>query len=128
MGHTDSKGYAILVEDNRTFFDIVLMDMNMSEMAALVLLEAIKRVGRKTECIMVTVVTEARVAVVYVKVACLKKGTDDYLENRFPRKILSFPYDGPWKKTAFRYSGIFWDIEKGKILPRLSNPTPFKRI
>jgi len=50
-------------------FDLALIDITMPEISGIDLLEKIKSISPATECIMVTAVDEARVAI-----SCLKKG------------------------------------------------------
>ncbi len=116
----NSLNAAALVERKHTPFDIALIDMTMPEMDGLGLLERIKHASPRTECIMVTAVNEARVAV-----ECLKKGAYDYLVKPISQEDLVFSMRRTLEKK--RLLDIL-DIEKGKILPQLSNPAPFKRI
>ena len=55
-------------------FDVALLDINMPWMDGLQLLERIKNTSPNTECLMVSAINEAKVAV-----DCLKKGAYDYL-------------------------------------------------
>ncbi len=110
---------AALVEKG-AFFDIALIDMTMPEMDGIALLEIVKSNSPRTECIMVTAVNEARVAV-----ECLRKGAYDYLVKPVSRQDLVISL----KRTLERKRLLdILDIEKGKTLPRLSNPAPFKPI
>ena len=111
---------AVLVEKNETCFDIALIDMTMPGMDGLMLLETIKSASPRTECIMVTAINEARIAV-----ECLKKGAYDYLVKPISQEDLVFSMRRTLEKK--RLLDVL-DIEKGKVLPRLSNPTPFKSI
>jgi len=111
---------ALLVEKNKACFDIALIDMTMPEMDGLMLLEAIKSASPRTECIMVTAINEARIAV-----ECLKKGAYDYLVKPISQEDLVFSMRRTLEKK--RLLDVL-DIEKGKVLPQLSNPTPFKSI
>ncbi len=65
---------AVALIENGIDFDLALIDMTMPEMDGIEVLEAIKRTSPGTECIMVTAVNEARVAV-----ECLNRGAYDYL-------------------------------------------------
>lgn len=101
-------------------FDVALIDMTMPEMDGITLLERIKSISPGTECIMVTAVNEARVAV-----ACLKKGAYDYLVKPVAREDLVFSL----KRTLERKRLLaIIDIEQGKVQPRLNNPAPFQPI
>jgi two-component system response regulator AtoC len=64
-------------------FDVALIDVSMPEMDGLALLEEIKNTSPDTECIMITAMNEARVAV-----ECLKKGAYDYLVKPVSRDDL----------------------------------------
>jgi two-component system response regulator AtoC len=63
--------------------DIALVDITMPGMSGVELLEVMKKCSPDTECIMVTAVDEARVAV-----ECLKKGAYDYLVKPITRDDL----------------------------------------
>ncbi|MGW8324337.1 MAG: sigma-54-dependent transcriptional regulator, partial [Desulfobacterales bacterium] len=102
------------------FFDIALIDMTMPEMNGLEVLETIKNISPRTECIMVTAVNEARVAV-----ECLNKGAYDYLVKPVSQGDLAFSMKRVLEKK--RLLDIL-DIEKSPTLPQLINPTPFKPI
>jgi DNA-binding NtrC family response regulator len=101
-------------------FDIAIIDMTMPGMDGIELLEVIKTVSPRTECIMVTAVNEARVAV-----KCLNKGAYDYLVKPVSQEDLVFSM----KRTLERKRLLdILDIEKGKTLPRLIHTEPFKPI
>ena len=70
-------------------FDIALIDVSMPEMDGVSLLEEIKNTSPDTECIMITAVNDARVAV-----ECLKKGAYDYLTKPVSRDDLVFAVTG----------------------------------
>ena len=116
----DPTKAAFLIEENNVSFDIALIDMTMPEMGGLTLLEIIKTTSPRTECIMVTAINEARVAV-----ECLKKGAYDYLVKPISQEDFVFSMRRTLEKK--RLLDIL-DIEKGKVLLQLSNPTPFKPI
>ena len=95
-GHLSNSGFKnIHTEDNPLNvpslfekgedFDIALIDMTMPGIDGLDLLEIIKNISPKTECIMVTAVNEARIAV-----ECLKKGAYDYLLKPVSQEDLIF--------------------------------------
>ena len=69
---------------NGLSFDLALIDMTMPEMAGVALLETIKTNSPATECIMVTAINEARIAV-----ECLNKGAYDYLVKPVATEDLS---------------------------------------
>jgi two-component system response regulator AtoC len=58
-------------------FDVALIDVSMPGMSGLELLELIKANDQRIECIMVTAMNEARLAV-----ECLQKGAYDYLGSQ----------------------------------------------
>jgi DNA-binding NtrC family response regulator len=66
--------------ENGAKFDVALLDITMPGMDGLQLLERIKNASPDTECIMVSAVNEAKVAV-----ECLKKGAYDYLTKPLSR-------------------------------------------
>ena len=101
-------------------FDIALIDMTMPGMGGIELLQVIKNSSPRTECIMVTAVNEARVAV-----ECLNKGAYDYLVKPISQGDLVFSMNRVLEKR--RLLDIL-DIEKSKTLPRLIDPKPFKPI
>jgi len=68
-----SKRAAALFKRGATF-DVALIDVTMPEMGGMAILNLIKNTSPDTECLMVTAVNEARVAM-----ECLKKGAYDYL-------------------------------------------------
>ena len=101
-------------------FDIALIDMTMPNMDGIELLERIKSLNPRTECIMLTAVNDARVAV-----ECLKKGAYDYLVKPIAKEDLAFSL----KRTLERKRLLdILDIEQSKTLPRLKNTEPFKPI
>ena len=101
-------------------FDIAMIDMTMPGMDGIELLETIKNISPKTECIMVTAVNEARVAV-----ECLNKGAYDYLVKPISQEDLVFSM----KRTLERKRLLdILDIEKSKTLPHLTHTEPFKPI
>ncbi|MBW2605100.1 MAG: sigma-54-dependent Fis family transcriptional regulator [Deltaproteobacteria bacterium] len=101
-------------------FDIALIDMTMPDIDGLELLDIIKNISPRTECIMVTAVNEARIAV-----ACLKKGAYDYLVKPVSQEDLVFSMNRAFEKK--RLMDIL-DIGKSPTLPRLKNAQPFKPI
>jgi DNA-binding NtrC family response regulator len=101
-------------------FDIALIDMTMPGIDGLDLLEIIKNISPRTECIMVTAVNEARIAV-----ECLKKGAYDYLLKPVSREDLIFSTKRALEKM--RLVDIL-DIGKSRTLPQLKNAEPFKPI
>ena len=74
---------AIDVIEKGRDFDLALIDVTMPNLDGVSILERIKRQTPDTECIMVTAVNEARMAV-----DCLKKGAYDYLVKPITRDDL----------------------------------------
>jgi len=101
-------------------FDIALIDMTMPGIDGLKLLEIIKNINPRTECIMVTAVNEARIAV-----ECLKKGAYDYLLKPISQEDLIFSMKRVLEKKRLM---DLLDIGKSQTLPRLKNAEPFKPI
>lgn len=111
-----------LAEDvrNGMTFDLALIDMTMPEMDGMALLETIKSNAPATECIMVTAINEARIAV-----ECLNKGAYDYLVKPVSTEDLSLSI----KRTLERKRLLdLLDLEKRDDLPTLENEAPFKPI
>jgi DNA-binding NtrC family response regulator len=100
--------------------DIALIDVTMPGVDGEELLELIKKKSPNTECIMVTAVNEARVAV-----QCLKKGAYDYLVKPISRDDLVFAINRALERK--RLLDIL-DIGKMKTLPKLTHVEAFKPI
>ena len=101
-------------------FDLVLIDMTMPEMDGMALLEKIKANSPSTECIMVTAINEARIAV-----ECLNKGAYDYLVKPVATEDLSLSI----KRTLERKRLLdLLELEKRDNLPTLENEAPFRPI
>jgi len=100
--------------------DIALIDMTMPEMEGIELLEHIKNTCPTTECIMVTAVNEASVAV-----ECLRKGAYDYLVKPVSSDTLALALNRALERK--RLLDIL-DIEKKGSLPRLIYADTFKPI
>ena len=101
-------------------FDLALIDMTMPEMDGMALLEKIKANSPSTECIMVTAINEARIAV-----ECLNKGAYDYLVKPVATEDLSLSI----KRTLERKRLLdLLDLEKRDDLPTLENEEPFRPI
>ena len=101
-------------------FDLALIDITMPEMDGVSLLEAIKTNSPSTECIMITAINEARIAV-----ECLNKGAYDYLVKPVATEDLSLAI----KRTLERKRLLdLLDLEKRDDLPTLENAAPFNPI
>jgi two-component system response regulator AtoC len=94
--------------------------MTMPHMDGLELLEIIKGHSPNTECIMITAIDEARVAV-----ECLKKGAYDYLVKPISRDDLGRVIDRALERK--RLLDIL-DLGKGGTLPALEHEQAFKSI
>ena len=112
------KAAALIRSDE--IFDIALIDMTMPELDGLQLLDIVKSNSPATECIIVTAVNEARVAV-----QCLRKGAYDYLVKPVSEEDLVFSLKRILEKR--RLLEIL-DIEKSRKLPVLANPEAFRPI
>src|SRR4030042_5859886 len=82
-----------LFESGR-IFDIALVDVTMPAMNGLELLEAIKNISPRTECVMITAINDARLAV-----ECMKKGAYDYLVKPISREDLVFALNRTMERT-----------------------------
>ncbi len=111
---------AASVIKNEEGFDIALIDMTMPGMSGIELLEKIKTFSPGTECIMITAVNEARVAV-----ECLKKGAYDYLVKPVSEDDMHLSIDRALERK--RLLDIL-DIERSSGLPDLKNKEAFKPI
>ena len=101
-------------------FDLALIDMTMPEVDGMALLEIIKANTPSSECIMVTAINEARIAV-----ECLNKGAYDYLVKPVSTEDLDLAI----KRTLERKRLLdLLDLDKRDDLPQLENEKPFKPI
>ena len=101
-------------------FDIALIDINMPSMDGIELLEFIKRTSPSTECLMVTGVNEASIAV-----KCVKRGAYDYLVKPVSRDDLVLAVGRALERK--RLFDIL-DIEKKGPVPNLINQDAFAPI
>jgi len=115
----DPRKAAIAFEAGEEF-DIALIDITMPQMDGVELLELIKNTSPSTECIMVTAVDEALVAI-----SCLKKGAYDYLVKPISKENLVSTISRAMERR--RLIKIL-DIRKRKTLPSLSNEEAFRPI
>jgi two-component system response regulator AtoC len=111
---------AVASIENGDIFDMALIDMTMPDMDGLDVLEVIKRNSPGTECVMVTAVNEARVAV-----ECLKKGAYDYLVKPIASENLLLVLN-----RALEHKRLLdiLDIGKSKKLPELVHKEAFQSI
>ncbi len=106
--------------EQETQFDLILIDMNMPSMDGLAVMGRVKRLSPDTECIMVTAVNEARVAV-----NCIHKGAYDYLLKPVPRETLEICLKRALERK--RLLDIL-HLEKTDSLPKLMHPEAFSEI
>jgi two-component system response regulator AtoC len=119
--HTeDNPRKAVAVFEEGGTFDIALIDITMPEMDGIELLEIVKNSSPITECIMVTAVDEARVAI-----TCLKKGAYDYLVKPISKEDLVSTISRALERR--RLIEIL-DFRKRTALPKLSNQEAFRPI
>ena len=116
---SDPRKAAELFQQNGGF-DVALIDMTMPHMDGLSLLGIIKTYSPNTECIMVTAIDEARVAV-----DCLKKGAYDYLLKPVSRDDLTRVINRALERK--RLLDIL-DLGKDGTLPVLEHEQAFKPI
>ena len=116
---SDPRAAALRFE-NGANFDVALLDINMPGMNGIELLEIIRNHSPVTECLMVTVLDEARVAV-----KCLKKGAYDYLLKPVSRDELVVSVNRALERK--RLHDIL-DLGKGGTPPKLDNPAVFASI
>lgn len=98
-------------------YDLALIDMNMPHMDGLTLMGHVKTISPDTECIMVTAVNEARVAV-----ECIHRGAYDYLLKPVPRETLEICLKRALERK--RLLDIL-HLEKTDALPQLAQPEAF---
>jgi two-component system response regulator AtoC len=106
--------------ENGESFDIALIDVSMPGKSGVELLEAIKNTSPGTECLMVTAINEARVAV-----ECLKKGAYDYLVKPISRDDLVLAIKRALERR--RLLDIL-DLGRRKAIPELVHVEAFKPI
>jgi two-component system response regulator AtoC len=116
---TDPRAAAALF-DQGTEFDIALVDITMPGMSGMELLGRIKAASPQTECIMVTAIDEARVAV-----ECLKTGAYDYLVKPISKEDLLKSVN-----RALERKHLFdlIDLGKRRTLPQLTHREAFRPI
>ena len=116
----DDPRKAAAVFEEGGIFDIALIDITMPEMDGIELLQIIKNTSPTTECIMLTAVDEARVAI-----DCLRKGAYDYLVKPISKEDLVSTISRALERR--RLIEIL-DLRKRTALPRLSNEEAFRPI
>ena len=116
---SDPRKAVSLFEQGETF-DIALIDITMPFISGVELLKLIKSSSPNTECIMVTAVNEAIVAV-----ECLKKGAYDYLVKPISREDVVLAINRALERK--RLLDIL-DLVKKKTVPSLTHLKAFKPI
>jgi len=117
---SNAKKAAALFERKETFVDVALIDITMPGMNGVDLLEYIKQNSPETECIMITAVNDAEVAV-----ECLKKGAYDYLVKPISRDdLIAKLHRALEKKVLLDLLSNY----KNKEAPKLRCPDAFKSI
>jgi DNA-binding NtrC family response regulator len=106
--------------ENEEDYDICLIDITMPGMDGIELLEIIKTHSPKTECIMITAVDEARMAV-----QCLRKGAYDYLVKPISKEDLVVSLKRALERK--RLVDIL-DIGKSGSIPKIVNKEAFSQI
>jgi two-component system response regulator AtoC len=106
--------------ENEKDYDISLIDVTMPGMDGIELLDIIKTYSPKTECIMITAVDEARMAV-----RCLRKGAYDYLVKPISKEDLVVSLKRALERK--RFVDIL-DLGKSGSIPEIANPEAFRPI
>ena len=106
--------------ENEENYDIALIDITMPGMDGIELLEIIKTYSPKTECIMITAVDEARMAV-----ECLRKGAYDYLVKPISKEDLVVSLKRALERKKFV---DILDLGKSGSIPKIVNMEAFKSI
>lgn len=101
-------------------WDVALVDMTMPEMEGIELVERIKAESPRTECIMVTAVNEARVAV-----ACLRRGAYDYLVKPVSEEDLALSLERALERMRLR---ALVELGQQSRPPALDHPGAFSQI
>lgn len=116
---SDPLKAAVLVQQGEPV-DIALIDINMPGMTGVELLELIRSSSPTTECIMVTAVDEANIAV-----QCMKQGAFDYLVKPLHmEELLVVIMKALERKNLLEIQRI----SKLQTHPTLANPTAFAAI
>ncbi len=108
------------LEEDDVLYDVALIDITMPGVSGIELLERFKEISPQTECIMVTAIDEARVAV-----ECLRKGAYDYLVKPISKEDLIVSLNRALERK--RLVDILNMTKRGKA-PELSRPEAFADI
>jgi DNA-binding NtrC family response regulator len=101
-------------------FDAILIDINMTPINGVEVLRTVKRLSPGTECVMVSALDEARLAV-----SCIKKGAYDYLVKPVSKEDLVSTVG---RALEHRRLIRIMEIGKGWDLPRIDNQAAFAGI
>ena len=106
--------------ENGEEFDAVLIDINMTPINGVEVLRAVKRLSPGTECVMVSALDEARLAV-----SCLKQGAYDYLVKPASKEDLVSTVVRALERRRLIQ---IMEIGKGWDLPRIHHQKAFASI
>lgn len=115
----DPKQAAAFFQEGK-YTDIALIDITMPGMSGIELLEVIKNTSPNTECIMISALNEARIAV-----ECLRKGAYDYQVKPITRDDLIAAVHRALERK--RLLDIL-DLDKKKTLPTINKVEAFQSI
>jgi two-component system response regulator AtoC len=116
---SDSRKVASYFENGEAF-DLALIDISMPNLGGIELLDIIKSNSPNTECIMITALDEARLAV-----KCLRKGAYDYIVKPVSREDLILSVNRAFERRRFVE---ILDLNKRIKLPKIENKKAFKPI
>ena len=116
---TDPLAVAQALE-NDAEYDIAMIDITMPGLSGIELLERFKELSPRTECIIVTAIDEARVAV-----ECLRKGAYDYLVKPISKEDLILSLSRALERK--RLVDLL-DIRAKTTAPALVHPEAFADI
>ena len=115
----DSRDAAELFQSGKVF-DLALIDITMPVMNGVELLSLIRNRSPQTECVMVTAVDDARVAV-----DCLRKGAYDYLVKPISKEALISTVNRALERR--RLFNLL-ELRRKKHIPHINNVEAFKGI
>lgn len=101
-------------------FDVAMIDVTMPVMDGITVLDKIKSLSPETECVMVSAVNEANVAV-----KCLKKGAFDYLVKPVTQEDLALCLRNAMERKRFME---ILHLNKSPHIPELSDKSAFRSI
>ncbi len=111
---------AVALFGKEEVYDVAMIDVTMPVMDGITVLDKIKSIAPETECIMVTAVNEADVAV-----KCLKKGAFDYLVKPVTQQDLELCLRNATERKRFME---ILHLNKSPHIPKLSDKSAFKSI